>query len=47
MCFATADFFLEEALMVTLGVGAGAFFVTGDRRKAEGEGMVIVAIEKN
>lgn len=45
MCFATADFFLEEALTVTLGVGVGAFFVTGDRRKAEGEGIVIVAME--
>ena len=45
MCFATADFFLGEALTVTLGVGVGAFFVTGDRRKAEGEGIAIVAIE--
>lgn len=45
LCFATGDFFLEEALTVTLGVGVGAAFVTGDRRKADGEGIVIVAIE--
>lgn len=47
LCFATADFFLEEALTVILGVGVGvgAGFVTGDRRKADGEGIVIVAIE--
>ena len=45
VCFATADFFLEEGLTVTLGVGMGAFLVTGDRRKAEGEGIAIVAIE--
>lgn len=31
--------------MVTLGVGGGADLVTGDRRKADGEGIVIVAIE--
>ena len=30
---------------MTLGVGVGADFVTGDRRKAVGEGIVIVAIE--
>lgn len=45
LCFATADFFLVEALTVTLGVGVGAALVTGDRRKADGEGIVIVAIE--
>lgn len=43
MCFATADFFLEEALTVSFGMGA--FLVTGDRRKAVGEGIAIVAIE--
>lgn len=31
--------------MMTLGVGVGAGFVTGDRRNADGEGIVIVAIE--
>ena len=45
LCFFTADFFLVEALMVTLGVGGCAGLVTGDRRKADGEGIVIVAIE--
>lgn len=44
-CFAAVDFFLEEALTVTLALGEGAGFVTGDRRKADGDGMVIVAIE--
>ena len=45
LCFATADFFLDEALTVTLGVGVGTGFLTGDRRNADGEGIVIVAIE--
>ena len=47
LCFATADFFLDEALTVTLGVGVGVGtgFLTGDRRNADGEGIVIVAIE--
>lgn len=43
--FATVDFFLAEALRETLGLGAETGLVMGDRRKAEGEGIVMVAIE--
>lgn len=43
--FATVDFFLVEALRETLGLGAETGLVMGDRRKAEGEGIVMVAIE--
>lgn len=44
VCFATADLFFDEVLRATLAAGAGAGLATGDRRKADGEGMVIVAI---
>ena len=47
LCFATADFLLVEALTETLAVGAGAGLETGDRRKADGEGIEMVAIELN
>ena len=43
--FAKVEFFLAEALTETLVLGADAGLVMGDRRKAEGEGIVIVAIE--
>lgn len=45
--FATVDFFLVgEALRETLGLGAETGLVMGDRRKAEGEGIVMVAIDR-
>ena len=45
LCLATVEFFLVEALTVTLGLDVDAGFVMGDRRNAEGEGIEIVAIE--
>ena len=44
LCLATVDFFLVEALTETLGLGVVEGFVIGDLRKADGEGIVIVAI---
>ena len=43
-CLADVDFFLVEALTETLGLGVVEGFVIGDLRKADGEGIVIVAI---
>lgn len=34
-----------ETLAVALGIGVGAGLITGERRKADGEGIVMVAIE--
>ena len=44
LCLANVDFFLVEALTETLGLGVGEGLVIGDLRKADGEGIVIVAI---
>ena len=45
LCFANVDLFLGEALRDTLDLDVGVGLVRGDRRKAEGEGIEIVAIE--
>ena len=44
LCFVMVDLLLGDALMVTLGLDVGVGLVRGDRRKAEGEGIEIVAI---
>ena len=45
LCFVTVDLFLGEALRESLGLDVGVGFVRGDRSKADGEGIEIVAIE--